>query len=176
MMQTTTGYDAASIEYLPNFVSNSDLHMFYDQTIDGKGSAALSYVPFDVDGEPRDALNPDIGIDEYTLPANSIALISIDHPIAPLCNPNGSIDLTVFNLGTTPLDSFVVEGAVHHLSGSVSLLSPVPYFPSTPLMPSGFAQISALTFPTGFADGDTLFVRIQISELMNTLFLQIQLL
>jgi hypothetical protein len=62
--QTTSGLDANSISFYPDFFSETDLHT-NALAIDGKGTP-LTGVTDDIDGEIRDASNPDIGADEFT--------------------------------------------------------------------------------------------------------------
>ncbi len=62
--QATSGLDLNSISILPDFFSETDLHT-NTLAIDGKGTP-LPEITDDIDGETRNASNPDIGADEFT--------------------------------------------------------------------------------------------------------------
>lgn len=62
--QVASGQDLNSISILPGFVSETDLHT-NSLVLDGAGTP-LPEINDDIDGEPRDAVNPDIGADEFT--------------------------------------------------------------------------------------------------------------
>ena len=64
--QTFTNQDANSISLEPKYISVNDAHMASSSIfLDGIGQP-LTDVPDDIDGELRDAVNPDIGADEFT--------------------------------------------------------------------------------------------------------------
>ena len=63
--QTTSGFDANSISVNPNYFSYEDLHSCGD-SLSGLGTP-LASISTDIDGMPRDASNPDIGADEFSL-------------------------------------------------------------------------------------------------------------
>ncbi|MFC2086100.1 T9SS type A sorting domain-containing protein [Bacteroidota bacterium] len=58
-----TEFDANSINYNPAYISESDLHTD-SYWLDG-GGTPITGITTDIDGETRDAVNPDIGADEY---------------------------------------------------------------------------------------------------------------
>ncbi len=62
--QTVSGMDSNSIFMLPTFASETDFHT-NSLALDGAGFP-LEFITDDIDGEPRDAANPDIGADEFT--------------------------------------------------------------------------------------------------------------
>ncbi len=60
-----TQQDANSLNLLPNFVSNTDLHLTEDNAeLDNKGTF-LESVTIDIDHETRSTTTPDIGADEF---------------------------------------------------------------------------------------------------------------
>ncbi len=63
-LQSSSGKDANSVSVYPHFISNSDLHTIAPW-LNAKGTP-LARVTDDIDGEPRDANNPDIGADEFS--------------------------------------------------------------------------------------------------------------
>ncbi len=150
------GNDMGSFQHLPDFFSATDPHIFYDKVISDGGSAAATFVPEDWDGDARNALNPDPGIDEYQIPRNSVALVSIDDPVTPICALGGVYNVTLLNVGTGPLDSVYVEGTVDHLNGTQTLLNPTLYAPGTAVPSGSVVSINAGNYSTGFVNGDTL--------------------
>ncbi len=58
-----TTFDSNSVSVDPMFVSDSDLHT-QNPVINGAGTP-ITEVTDDIDGEPRDAVTPDIGADEF---------------------------------------------------------------------------------------------------------------
>jgi len=72
-LKTASGKDANSIEFLPAFISQTDLHVF-DIELNGLGSPVS--VTKDIDGETRNTTTPDIGADEFTPPAKDLSIIS----------------------------------------------------------------------------------------------------
>ena len=68
-LQTTYGNNANSLQALPKFISDTDLHILQESgnsAIDNKGTS-LTDVPADFDNEARSATTPDIGADEFTI-------------------------------------------------------------------------------------------------------------
>jgi len=68
-LQTTYGNNANSIQALPKFISDTDLHILQESgnsAIDNKGTS-LTDVPADFNNEARSATTPDIGADEFTI-------------------------------------------------------------------------------------------------------------
>jgi photosystem II stability/assembly factor-like uncharacterized protein len=81
-----TGTDAHSIFHNANFVSPADLHIVNDIAIENSGTP-LTPVTDDFDKEPRSALTPDMGCDEFIGPnavsesLNSISLSLFPNPV-----------------------------------------------------------------------------------------------
>lgn len=148
--------DQNSLVYMPTYVSNTDLHMFYDKTIDQAGSPAATIVPEDWDGDQRDAVTPDIGLDEYLVPRNSVSLVTIDNPITPICALGGLYDITVLNVGTGTLNNFNVDGEVRHIGGGSTPLTTFTY--NGAITTNGNASFNAGNFSSGFVNGDTLIL------------------
>ena len=60
-----TGCDTNAVNVLPQFTSNTDLHLLSSNCgIDGKATPIA--ITKDYDGQTRDAIHPDIGADEFT--------------------------------------------------------------------------------------------------------------
>lgn len=77
-LQTTYGNNTNSLQALPKFVSDTDLHLAQisdNSPIDNKG-AVLADVTVDIDDETRSTAAPDVGADEFaivTLAVNDVA-------------------------------------------------------------------------------------------------------
>jgi hypothetical protein len=115
--KSETGFDAHSLSVDPDFVSDTDLHS--TSTNLNEAGTPRSETTIDIDGEPRSAVRPDIGADEFSPPP-----------------PNKTLYLTVFleslyynlNLMSQAQD----ENGPHYGSGiadriTVELHSPTSY-------------------------------------------------
>ncbi len=65
---TYTGFDAHSLELMPVFAADDDLHLC-DSKLDNKG-IYLESIQTDLDGDNRNTLTPDMGADEFTAISN----------------------------------------------------------------------------------------------------------
>ncbi|HSA44851.1 MAG TPA: HYR domain-containing protein, partial [Bacteroidales bacterium] len=66
LWKTASGKDAHSVNVMPVYTSNTDLHLFPSNTgIDAKGNPIATYTT-DIDGNIRNVATPDIGCDEFT--------------------------------------------------------------------------------------------------------------
>ncbi|MBT7144865.1 MAG: hypothetical protein HN894_16195, partial [Bacteroidetes bacterium] len=158
--QTASGGDANSISVDPVFFSASDLHSTSSQ-IDNAGTP-LSVVGDDIDGEARDASNPDIGADEFTMYLNDASVMAMIPDT--FCPGNTSISVEVKNLGSNPINSLVVNWEINGL-----LQSPVTYSSTISSAASVQVTLGNYTFnsvtaydiniwtslPNNTADGDT---------------------
>jgi hypothetical protein len=63
--QSNTGQDANSISSDPLFVSTDDLHV-QETSLTADAGVRIPGISVDIDGEPRDFFNPDIGADEFS--------------------------------------------------------------------------------------------------------------
>jgi len=64
-LKAASGKDANSVSSYPNFTSMTDLHTA-SPWVNAKGTPLSATVADDIDGQARDATNPDIGADEFT--------------------------------------------------------------------------------------------------------------
>ncbi|TLY32992.1 MAG: hypothetical protein E6K56_01870, partial [Ignavibacteria bacterium] len=64
-LKAASGKDSNSVSSYPNFNSSTDLHTA-SPWVNAKGTPLPAAVTDDIDGQPRDATNPDIGADEFT--------------------------------------------------------------------------------------------------------------
>jgi len=104
--QTATGTDSNSINILPAFVSSGDLHI-NDINING---FAIPYPPIttDIDGDIRDSLHPDIGADEYWLPAKDAGVVGLNTPVSPINLGNNTLRISLRNFGEDTLTSATI--------------------------------------------------------------------
>lgn len=65
--QTASGQDLGSVETNPQFVSTTDLHLGPNSPLDALATPLPGFTA-DIDFEPRNVTNPDIGADEFTPP------------------------------------------------------------------------------------------------------------
>ncbi len=88
----------------PVFTSPTDLHA-YSWLAYEKADPTVG-VSTDIDGDPRPlspSTLPDIGADEFILPANDAALIELVHPVMPFAKGVQPISLVLRNMGAAPL-------------------------------------------------------------------------
>ncbi len=101
--------DASSHQSNPQFNSSTDLRSV-NPILDGTGRP-LTEVAFDIDGDARDPVTPDIGADEFGETGNADVDLLIAELIAPeldLCAVTEPVSLTVLisNFGTDPAVGF----------------------------------------------------------------------
>jgi len=118
--KTASGKDANSMNVNPNFISNTDLHIV-SSAIALKGTSAntspFSY--FDIDGDLRNTLTPDIGADEFTVSDLLVDSIAIDTQMC--AGPTYPITLYIKNNGTAPISSNVPIGYQIGSGSSINL-------------------------------------------------------
>ncbi|HRY99779.1 MAG TPA: LamG domain-containing protein, partial [Bacteroidales bacterium] len=81
-LQTASGMDANALSLDPLFMAPGQLYPG-SVGMDDMGTP-VALVTDDIDGNPRDAVTPDMGCVEYTPPQNDAGIISIDQPGSPL--------------------------------------------------------------------------------------------
>lgn len=77
--QLGSGLDANGISFVPPFVSSTDLHV---SPIINETGTPLVAVPFDIDGEPRDPVKPDVGADEVVPGPIDMATLRLLDPVS----------------------------------------------------------------------------------------------
>ncbi len=123
---TSQGANSVSID--PKFLGPTDLHIdTTNVTFNGRGTP-VSAVTVDIDGDTRNATNPDIGADEFTTGAD-IELLSIESPYD--CHrANISVFLRVWikNVGTSPISNipltFKIGGGATVTSNYLGTIAP----------------------------------------------------
>ncbi len=112
--QTSTYMDANSISHNPVFISNTNLHTT-DIDLNAKGTPIPSVLK-DIDGDPRDSLNPDMGADEFTPSPIDLGASALISPIAGSCF--GSAEVLTIEIKNHGLDTlyFATDTAFLHVN------------------------------------------------------------
>lgn len=100
--QNASGWDSNSFNMDPLYASPSDLHI-NNYSLNASGTA-ITQVSTDIDGDARDLSNPDIGADEFSLPAALNGSYTIDQ--------NGLGDYLSFTEAVSNLLVLGVDGPV----------------------------------------------------------------
>jgi len=90
--QTATGQDANSVNVDPVFTSTSDLHTFAS-SVNNIGTP-IAGITDDIDSETRDAVNPDMGADEFTPLADDLGILSVIAPVS-VCGLGATENVTI---------------------------------------------------------------------------------
>ena len=137
--QAGTGKEANSMNADPMFASATDLHVNSASTIALQGTSAnnspFSY--FDIDGDLRNILTPDIGADEFTV--SDLSADSI-HITTQMCvGKDYNITIDIKNMGSSLISSIVPVGYQIGSGSSIQLglanitnLAPGAIFAFTP--------------------------------------------
>ncbi|MCB9245788.1 MAG: right-handed parallel beta-helix repeat-containing protein [Flavobacteriales bacterium] len=99
--ESGTMLDSNSISVMPQFKSNTDLHM-KDLRLNGKAKP-LAEVLTDIDGEMRDSITPDIGADEYIPPKLDAGIIDVITPKMPFLADTQQVVVVLGNFGSDTL-------------------------------------------------------------------------
>ncbi|MEI6765541.1 MAG: GEVED domain-containing protein [Bacteroidota bacterium] len=101
--QAATSQDAQSISADPAFTSLTDLHTF-SNLINNLGTP-IGAVTTDIDGQPRDPSNPDMGADEFTPLADDLGIIAVLAPVSGCNYGNENVTIRIKNNGGTTITS-----------------------------------------------------------------------
>jgi hypothetical protein len=141
------GFDMANnIVIDPVFVSSTDLHATNAEF--GNLGMPLPLITTDIDGEPRNISNPDIGADEFD-PTNAIdlKLSELYFDNEPLCSTPAHINLKLKNIGNSTVSSFDIVKIINDtIQDTITV---------TQELNSYDEFIYQLNYPD-FKDGDTL--------------------
>jgi len=111
--KSNTGYDANSLSVDPNYVSSTDLHVRATD-LNGAGRNINYLIKFDIDGEKRDSLKPDIGADEFPIPsANDAGISAYVGPVSPFAAGNHNVKVRIKNFGSDTLRSATINWRVN---------------------------------------------------------------
>ncbi|GJM31188.1 MAG: hypothetical protein DHS20C18_01890 [Saprospiraceae bacterium] len=102
--QAASALDANSISVLPQFNSNTDLHL--QQAALNAAGTPLAEVTDDIDGEARDMSTPDLGADEFLLISDDILPLALISPVDACANGNATVQVTIQNQGASEATGF----------------------------------------------------------------------
>lgn len=116
--QNLTNDDAYSFELDPYFPSVLDLHT--SNNLLNNTGIPVSGITTDIDGELRDASNPDIGADEFDASPYDIAIIGVESPQSE-CGMSSSETVTIVikNVGSASVDTVYASYSMPDTSTSV---------------------------------------------------------
>lgn len=145
--QSGAGVDANSVAAEPVFYGNNDLHCL---TPEYNNAGTNVGVTMDIDGETRSTTTPDIGADEFIVPANNSKIDELITPTAPLCTDDTTISIVLYNQGLVALTSCTIN---YCINGG----TPVSQAWTGNIAPQSDTVVSVVS-PINFSDGDVLTV------------------
>lgn len=108
--KTSTSKDANSINVIPTYTSNTDLHI---SSVCNNGTNLTSLTNVDIDGNSRPT-TPDIGADENTSsPSNDVGVAGITAPTNPATAGSQPLRALVKNYGSSAVSSLTVYYTVN---------------------------------------------------------------
>jgi len=112
--------DMNSIAVDPDFASNTNLHT-NNPALDG-AAVPIPGLTLDIDGDARDATNPDIGADEFTPVSVDMAAFALAAPPTAGCYTNAeTVTVTIKNMGAAAIDFTVNPTTVNvNVTGAVT--------------------------------------------------------
>lgn len=137
-LQTSYGSNANSLQALPKFASDTDLHITQtsdNSNIENKG-VVLADVTVDIDSEARNVTTPDIGADEFTIVTMAVGNAAGKAKIQVYPNPVNDIltvssdkkvsQISVYNVGGQMIQEVNNANVIN-----LAILSPGVYFVKT---------------------------------------------
>ncbi|HRE78095.1 MAG TPA: hypothetical protein PLL09_09765 [Flavobacterium sp.] len=120
--QALSGEDMNSVISGNVFASEPDLHTPNSLVINGAG-LPIAGIMTDIDGEPRDMSNPDIGADEFDINPTTFRDLGITL-VAPIGNcDNSPIQISVTNHSQFAITGFEIECAINNHRGNINYYS-----------------------------------------------------
>jgi len=111
--KSSTGYDAKSISTDPGYFTSSDLHV-RNSDLNAVGRNHKYLIKYDIDGEKRDSITPDIGADEFKIPAaNDAGISAYVGPVSPFALGNNKVKVYIKNFGSDSLKSATIKWRVN---------------------------------------------------------------
>lgn len=96
----------------PVFVSDTDYHVVYDDSIYSNASWMAS-VLLDFDGEQRDSISPCVGADEFMLPFSDPRVDAVDSISLARCGGTYDVFVNLYNGGSAALTSATVNWSLN---------------------------------------------------------------
>jgi len=109
--QSVSGIDADAISVNPLFASNSSLYAANANLAVGTPVSTPINITTDIDGKLRSTTTPDIGANEFVVPALDGGVLSIN--IAHYCGGSQNLNITLANYGSTTLSSDSIGWSVN---------------------------------------------------------------
>lgn len=107
------GQDVNSLNIVPQFVSDSNLHIPKTFLGFNKKATPVASVTDDFDGDPRDATMPDIGADEYTPYGNDANAYKILSPQSPFVASVQNVQIRIRNAGENNITTATIKWFVN---------------------------------------------------------------
>ncbi len=111
--KTLSGKEQNSISVIPGFFSSTNLHLINFE-LNAKATP-LTSVNEDIDGEIRNLTTPDIGADEFNLPANDAGITAVTAPISPVNAGNQTVKAVIRNFGSANLTAVSIQWSVNDI-------------------------------------------------------------
>jgi len=161
-----TQQDTNSVSLNPFFASQNNLHV-NNNLFNGLGKV-LSDVTIDIDGDMRDASNPDIGADEFDPSPFDIAAIGITAPLNGCGMSNETVKVNFKNIGNDTINgSFVAK---YQLLGSSTIVSENVTSTIAPMDTLEYVFNTLANFDVSSLGGDSIFIITAWGELTNDNF------
>ncbi|NUM31917.1 MAG: right-handed parallel beta-helix repeat-containing protein [Bacteroidetes bacterium] len=111
--KSASGLETNSFNVDPDYVSNTDLHIRATD-LDGKGRNHKYLITKDIDDQNRNTATPDIGADEFDIPAaNDAGILSYISPVAAFAAGSNSVYVVIKNFGSDSLKSATIKWRVN---------------------------------------------------------------
>lgn len=114
--QAGTHFDSNSFNVSPEFVSATDLHILAD-TLDGAG-IPVSGISLDIDGNPRNAMMPDIGADEIGANDDDAGVFAL-LPEMPFARGIQEVKAVIRNYGGNAITSVDIHWQLNQVDQTV---------------------------------------------------------
>ena len=150
-----------SIMVDPGYINTNDLHSYSPLLADA--GKALSSVDLDIDMEPRDPVNPNIGADEYTLYNNDAGLTAFGG-IDAICPGTIAVYADVNNFGVVELTQLTINWTINGVTQTpINLTDTIPVGGATNILLGNYTFLSGTAYdveawtsmPNGVADPST---------------------
>ena len=120
-----TSQDSNSVSINPIFYTNTNLHV--SNPLFNNLGTPLAQVTDDIDGDIRNLIAPDIGADEFTIPAKDIGVITLIHSLSGECySTNETIKVRIKNYGISTIH-FSIDTAI--ISANAIGVNPLTFIP-----------------------------------------------
>ncbi|MFZ4707791.1 MAG: right-handed parallel beta-helix repeat-containing protein, partial [Bacteroidales bacterium] len=112
--QSASGNDMHSFAENPFFTTSTDLSI--NQALLNNSGTPISEIPNDIDSNPRNILNPDIGAREYQACIADAGINKITEPDSPVSSGQHEVKVILQNQGTSSLNSAIIQWEVNGIT------------------------------------------------------------